>query len=157
MTGPAATGDRPSRHGQMLGKALAAIADAGYEAKPGQPERCLTCAFRAGSMPNQTAGTLMMAMECLLRIDSDDFACHHGMKDGEPTRFCAGYQAAIAAPFQLTRNLLVEAMRQIEKLVPGAPDEVRIAFDAWLKEVDPDQGMDVYQAARAYAKHGGAG
>jgi hypothetical protein len=72
-------GDRPSLHGKMLGKALALIAEIGRRDAPMPiPDTCLTCAFREGTMPNQTAGTGMVALNCVLRIDTDRFACHHG-------------------------------------------------------------------------------
>jgi hypothetical protein len=71
----AADGDRPSLHGKMLGKALALMADLGRRDAPMPiPDQCLTCAFLEGSMPNQTAGTGMIALNCVLRIDPDRFA-----------------------------------------------------------------------------------
>jgi hypothetical protein len=151
-TGPAADGDRPSLHGKLLGKALALFAAIGRRDAPMPiPDTCLTCAFREGTMPNQTAGTGMMALNCVLRIDPDRFACHHGMKDGDPQRLCAGYVAAMLAPFSEVKEILA-AFHEELAAVEDQPDDVRQAFDAWLNRADPKRRMDVYQAAREYAK-----
>jgi hypothetical protein len=142
--------DRPSRHGASLGAVLADLAEAGRAADPTVPEPCGTCAFRRGSMPNQMAGTGIVALNTILGIDTDDFACHHGMEDGEPTRLCAGYIAALLAPFSVTKEALIKLGSRLDD--SSGPDEVRAAFDAWLAEVDPDGKMDVYQLGRAYAR-----
>lgn len=149
----AATGDRPSMHGKMLGEALALIAEIGRRDAPMSiPDTCLTCAFRIGSMPNQTAGTGMMALNCVLRIDPDRFACHHGMKEGEPRKLCAGYIAAMLAPFSEVKEILSAFYAELAR-VEDQPDDVRAAFDAWIGRADPERRFDVYQAAREYAKH----
>lgn len=70
MNDKAKDGDRPSKHGQILGSALALVAMAGRKDSPVPlPEPCLTCAFREGSMPNQTAGTGLIALNIVLGID----------------------------------------------------------------------------------------
>lgn len=149
---PAIEGDRPSMHGKMLGKALSLFAEIGRRAAPMPiPEPCLTRAFREGSMPNQTAGTGKVALACVLRIDTDRFACHHGMKDGEPTKLCAGWIAAMLAPFSEVKEILAAFADEMSAL-GDAPDEVRLAFDVWLNHTDPGRRLDVYQAAREYAK-----
>jgi hypothetical protein len=75
MDKPAADGDRPSFHGKMLGEALALMAELGRREAPMPiPDNCLTCAFRRGTMPNETAGTGVIALNCVLRIDKDRFA-----------------------------------------------------------------------------------
>lgn len=152
--GPAAIADRPSRHGKILGAALATIAAIGRRDAPMPiPDCCLTCAFREGSAPNQTAGTGKIALDCLLGIDSDRFACHHGMKDGEPQKICFGYVAARLAPHSQVVAILGAVHDELETVNDSDPDDVRAAFDAWLAGADPKQRMDVYEAARAYAKH----
>lgn len=149
----AITGDRPSLHGKLLGEALALMAELGRRDSPAPlPECCLTCAFRRGSMPNMTAGTGKVALDCVLRIDKDRFACHHGMKDGEPQKLCAGYVAAALAPFSKVREILCAMYDEIKELDDNTPDEIRAAFDKWLEGADPERRMDVYEAARAYAK-----
>lgn len=145
-------GDRPSAHGRLLGKALALMANLGRRDAPMPiPDMCLTCAFRDGTLPNQTAGTGIVALNCALRIGPDRFACHHGMKEGQPQKICSGYIAALLAPFSEVREVL-SAFHDHLKLIEDSPDQVRSAFDAWLDHADPERRMDVYQAARAYAK-----
>ena len=150
---PIADGDRPSLHGKLLGEALALMADLGRaEAPMPIPEPCLTCAFRKGSMPNQTAGTGVAALNCVLRIDTDRFACHHGIKNGEPSKLCAGYIAAMLAPFSKVQDILTAFYEELKSFNDATPDEVRAAFDRWLARADPERRLDVYEAARAYAK-----
>lgn len=150
----AALGDRPSRHGKLLGAALATISALGRRDAPMPiPECCLTCAFREGTMPNETAATGKMALDIVLGIDRDRFACHHGMKDGEPQKICVGYIAAMLAPFSEVRAILSAFYDELKLINDDAPDDVREAFDVWLATADPQQRMDVYEAARAYAKH----
>lgn len=149
---PAAEGDRPSVHGMMLGKALALMEAIGRRDAPMPiPEACLTCAFREGSMPNMTAGTGIVALNCVLRIDPDRFACHHGMKEGEPQKLCSGYIAAMLAPFSEVKEILAAFNHELAE-IEERPDFVRAAFDTWLNHADPERRLDVYQAAREYAK-----
>lgn len=142
--------DRPSIHGLLLGFALSQMAEAGRRATATElPDPCLTCAFRPGCMTNQVAGTGLLALNCTLGIDPDEFACHHGMKDGQPTKLCAGYLAAKLAPFSFTKEVITDLYQKLEHL-PDA-DTIRAEFDAWRTKADPDGKMDVYQLARAYA------
>jgi hypothetical protein len=153
MVDIAKDGDRPSRHGAMLGEVLALLADIGRRDAPMPiPESCLTCAFRRGTMPNQTAGTGKIALDCVLGIDRDRFACHHGMANGEPKKLCVGAIAARIAPFPEVKEILAAFYDELKTLDDGATDEVRATFDKWIDAADPDRKMDVYQAARAYAK-----
>ena len=148
----AADGARPSQHGRLMGKALALIAALGRNDSPMPiPETCLTCAFREGSMPNETAEIGIIALNCVLGIDKDRFACHHGMKDGDPQKICAGYVAALLAPFSKVKEILA-AFHEELATIKDEPDAVREAFDRWLAVADPERRMDVYQAARAYAR-----
>ncbi len=84
----------PSPEGAELGAHVARVCD-GREAKllargERPPTRCVDCAFRAGTVPNQCASTLMDAIKCL--AEGHEFRCHHGVPDDEePTRLCAGY------------------------------------------------------------------
>lgn len=143
--------ERPSRHGQILGKALSMIADAGRRDFPGElPPMCGTCAFKDGAMPNQMAATGMVALNCVLRIDTDRFACHHAMRMGEPTRLCSGYAAAMFAPFSVVKEIMAAMSADLGAM--EGPDEVRAAFDAWAAEIDPLGVMDDYQRAREFVK-----
>lgn len=153
MVGKIIEGDRPSLHGAILGEVLAILADLGERDSPiPLGDRCLTCAFRKGSAPNQTAGTGIIALNCVLGVDKDRFACHHGMKDGEPKKLCVGYLAARLAPFSLVTQAMAALHADLGSFGDGDADPVREAFDAWLTEIDPESKMDVYQAARAWAK-----
>lgn len=150
--------DRPSMHGKFLGDLLVRIAREGRKANPflNLPEMCLTCAFRTDTFPNLAAGTGLHALNCVTGVDQADFCCHHGMKDGDPTRVCAGYVAAKLAPFEITKQLLVDLMGGLNRFSSiekgdGYVDSIRAEFDAWYVTADPEGKMDAYQLARAYA------
>lgn len=89
----------PSEHGRILGLEFAKLADHMAPLHPEIPERCKTCAFREGTIPNQMAGTLLQALNCTLGIDRAGFGCHHTLQDGLPTALCSGYLLARTAPF----------------------------------------------------------
>jgi hypothetical protein len=144
----ASDGDRPSQHGARLGKALSAVAELGRKSLPDLPECCLTCAFREGTVPNMTAGTLVLAMRCSVGTDPAPFGCHQGMRDDQPTQLCAGYVAAKHAfetDSATARDLLAASD------LGGDDDLVGAQFDAWRATTDP--ALDVYQVARAWAAH----
>ena len=142
--------ERPSRHGKICGEMLADLADAGRRALQVDMDVCGTCAFRRGSMPNMMAATGLEAMNTVLGIDPDDFACHHGMKDGRPTKLCAGYLLAKAAPWPEVKARMSKMKDDLAAM--SGPDEVRAAFDAWIEQVDPHHTMDDYQRGRAWAR-----
>lgn len=73
----------PTEEGIQLGTRLAEFASIEASKKPGIKERCQTCAFRSGTIPNGCPPTLMDALKCL--IEGDVFMCH------EETRPCSGY------------------------------------------------------------------
>ncbi len=149
--------DRPSAHGKLLGSALALIEKLGRRDAPMViPDCCLTCAFREGSLPNMSAGTGIIALNCAIHIDRDRFSCHHGMKDGEPTKICAGYAAAMFAPWSSVIVVLEALQKEIDKFSPGDDDGLRTAFDAWAVALDPKKRQDVYAMARMFAKSGPA-
>lgn len=142
---------RPSRHGMLLGMTLAKLAEAGRRGFPGKlDDCCLTCAFRPGTLPNQSAGTGKAAFDCVIGLDKDRFACHHGMKDGEPSKICAGYVAARLAPWSLTKEIVTALHAALEE-IDDTPDNIRAEFDAWLERSGSDPS-DIYALARAYAK-----
>jgi hypothetical protein len=147
-------GDKPTSYGAILGDALALIAAAGRKDLPQGtiiPEPCLTCAFREGTLPNRMGGTAKQALDCFLGVDRDRFACHHGMKDGEPRRLCSGYLAAMVAPFSFAKEVLASAAKNMSAFDASGQDPVRDDYVRWLSAIDPDGKMDVYQIARAYA------
>lgn len=91
---------KPSAHGRLLGAEFARLADAMAPLHPEIPERCKSCAFREGTIPNQMAGTLVEAMHCVLGTDPAPFGCHQTLdNDGLPFALCAGYVLAKRAPF----------------------------------------------------------
>lgn len=89
------TRNRPESAGFALGAELARFVDRaesenrlqGFE----MPERCSTCAFRAGTAPNGCVTTVMDATKCM--IEHIPFMCHHD-RSGETT--CAGFLAIMA-------------------------------------------------------------
>lgn len=146
-------GDRPSRHGALMGDLLARLAEAGAtgDLSAALDFMCGTCAFRRGTSPNTSAGTALIAFKCAVGVDTDQFACHHGMKDGWPQRLCAGYYlAAKNAPFDVLKSETIKLHEALADL--GDSDDVRDAFDAWANEVDPDCKLDVYEIARRWQK-----
>jgi hypothetical protein len=142
--------DRPSRHGAILGAALARIEAEGRRFGPDLPDCCATCAFRPGCMTNMMAATGLTALNVLLGIDGEAFACHHGMKDGQPTKLCAGYAAAKLAPFEF---VMAEIAAMHDELgAPPSHDAIRAEFDAWIARVDPDGMLDDYARGRLFLR-----
>lgn len=113
---------RPSWHGRALGAAFAKLADAMAPLHPEIPERCKTCAFRAGTIPNSMAGTLVEAMHCVVGIDPAPFGCHHSLKDGLPTKLCAGYVLAKLAPFKDVKAALISVSDELDRGAQPATD-----------------------------------
>jgi hypothetical protein len=141
--------ERPSQHGALLGQALSDLAKAGAVGTELLDLMCRTCAFREGCMTNQMAATGMEALKCLTGEDSADFACHYGMKNGQPVRLCAGFIAASRAPFDVFKSVLGTLAARMNNL--PCEDAVRANFDAWTAEHDPDGKMDDYERSRRYA------
>lgn len=144
--------ERPSTHGALVGQAIASMASAGRRVDPAIPEECATCAFRAGTMTNQMASTVLDALQCAIGADPAVFACHHGMNGCEPTRVCAGWLAAQKAPYAEVRQIAELLHHALDARVAGGPDPIRDAFDAWLSTVDPHGVMNDHQRARIYAR-----
>lgn len=94
---PAMVPNRPTEEGRELGAHLARFADDAVRSLKADgvdvPERCASCAFRQGSVPNGCAPTLMDALKCLL--EGKTFFCHCGSADAPHA--CAGYAAIVAA------------------------------------------------------------
>lgn len=83
--------NRPTPEGRAIGEHLARWADAADSEQrkqfPKMAERCVTCAFRKGTIPNGCPETVMDALKCV--IEGVDFMCHHSPKDDrEP---CMGW------------------------------------------------------------------
>jgi hypothetical protein len=143
--------ERPSYHGAVLGEYLAQMAESATGFLP--EDCCATCAFRRGCMTNQMASTGLVAFKCAMGVDPDAFACHHGMKDGEPTKICAGWLAAQAAEWDDIKNFSEQLTASLGA-IPN-PDPIRTAFDAWIERVDPAGTLNDYQRGRLYLRHYG--
>ena len=90
--------NRPTPEGRLLGEQIARFADDAMSAKraaaPAYPERCNSCAFRLGTVPNGCPTTLMDALKCVLEVEP--FMCHEVLDDGrEPVKVCAGWAAML--------------------------------------------------------------
>lgn len=87
--------NRPTAAGRDLGADLARVCDVAEAEQrkrfPNMAERCSSCAFRAGTVPNGCPETLMDAIKCV--IEQREFMCHMGpgIKEGKPTLPCAGW------------------------------------------------------------------
>lgn len=81
--------NRPSPEGRMLGEQLARMCDIEEKKFPNHAQRCKSCAFRAGTVPNGCLPTVMDALKATM--EGEPFMCHqHFDKDGNPTELCAG-------------------------------------------------------------------
>lgn len=90
---------RVSPQGRALGETTARIADGGVRSLEagGEPdERCRSCAFRAGTVPNGCLQTQMDALKAV--VEGVPFVCHQADRRGE---ICWGWHAA--------RNAMAEA------------------------------------------------
>lgn len=85
--------NRPTPEGREMGRNIARLCDQAdplFRLRfPGAPERCKTCAFRLGTVPNGCVDTLMDATKALL--EGVPFMCHESLDGGDPTRLCGGY------------------------------------------------------------------
>lgn len=77
--------------GKMLAERVQPVFDHILK-RGGKDERCKSCAFREGTLPNRCADTVLDASKCML--EGHEFHCHIDMEDGKPTRLCAGWEAA---------------------------------------------------------------
>jgi hypothetical protein len=100
-------------------------------------------------MPNQSAQTVSGALEALT-FDTTIFMCHHGLDEtGEPTRECAGYEAARLVSKPRVKAYLAAALAAMPD---GEVDPVRAEYVAFLERVDPSNRLDDYQRAALYAQ-----
>lgn len=83
-----------SPEGAALGREIARLCDVAEAAQrerfPGQLPRCSDCAGRLGTLPNESAETLMDLIKCTM--ESVPFYCHKGLRDGaEPKLLCSAF------------------------------------------------------------------
>ena len=86
---------RVSPEGKAIGVQVARMTDKAIAtlAKEGEPdERCVSCAFRAGTVPNGCAQTQMDVVKAV--IEDVPFLCHQAYRKGWP---CHGWYAARVA------------------------------------------------------------
>lgn len=147
--------DRPRGDGAVIGRALAALMEAGRLIQPDLPDPCATCAFRLGCMTNTLPATVLTAFRCATGVDDSPFGCHHGMTDGMPTKKCAGWMAAQAADWPEVQAISARMLAELDALPEH--DVVRLATDAWLARVDPRGELDDYQRGRLWLRDDPAG
>lgn len=84
--------NNPTQEGIALGEQLARLCDGEFARNPTLRERCADCAFRLGTPPNQSAGTLMNALKAA--AERSPFYCHieRGVSSDA---LCAGWEAMI--------------------------------------------------------------
>jgi hypothetical protein len=77
--------------GSHLARFVAAERAAHPERYRNLTEPCGTCAFRAGTLPNQCLATVADALKCVM--EGDRFLCHESPvdADGEHTGVCMGW------------------------------------------------------------------
>lgn len=86
---------RVTPEGRAAGQQLArltepAILDLASEGEP--DDRCKSCAFRAGTVPNGCLQTQLDALKCV--VEGVPFMCHHADREGHA---CHGWYAARVA------------------------------------------------------------
>ena len=101
---------RVTAEGKKLGEQLVRINEAGIRKleKDGEPdERCKTCAFRLGTVPNGCPQTVLDALKAV--TEGVPFLCHsHQDENGEFFKICHGWYAARVALKGLTFKMPYE-------------------------------------------------
>jgi hypothetical protein len=97
MTEKSLVPNRPSAEGRAIGEQLARLTDKSEPIVraqfPNHKSRCKSCAFTAGTVPNECLPTVMDALKCV--VDGIPFHCHQQFDDnGTPTDLCAGWAIA---------------------------------------------------------------
>lgn len=107
--------NEPSPEGAELGARVAAMCDEqeAHDADqfPNRMPRCIDCAARLGTLPNQCLPTLGDLLKCA--GESIPFYCHKGLKSDEdqPKRLCTGFallSSRMLRVAQLKANLATE-------------------------------------------------
>lgn len=115
---------RVSPEGKALGEQMARMADsciAKLAAEGETDDRCKSCAFRLGTVPNGCIQTLMDAMKAV--IEDVPFLCHQADRKGCP---CHGWYAVRV---QMNRVQRIKGKFEVEKCdwefsPPDPKDEV---------------------------------
>ena len=93
---------RVTPEGRAAGEQLVRMTEPAIAALVAQcepDERCKTCAFRLGTVPNGCMQTQLDAIKCL--IEGVQFSCHQAGREGWP---CHGYYAASVALREATER-----------------------------------------------------
>jgi hypothetical protein len=115
--------NRPTPEGIAIGKELARLTDRAEEANrekfPNAKERCGTCAYRLGTIPNGCAETVMDALKCALEFRT--FMCHETMVKGQCTKVCTGWlilcsasRGKVEAPWSYSDDPEEPAAREVQ-------------------------------------------
>jgi hypothetical protein len=106
---------RVSPEGKAMGKDMARLADAEWAALTAtgeEDDRCTTCAFRAGTVPNGCFQTQSDAVKAV--CENVPFMCHsHQDKHGRYDRICGGWFAV--------RRIANRKERATGEKMPAAP------------------------------------
>ena len=93
--------NRPTPEGKLLGEQLARLTDEAekelraklreQDAREVMPERCRSCAYRSGTIPDGCPNTVMDALKCTM--EGVPFYCHQTPPNGDGgyTGLCGGY------------------------------------------------------------------
>ncbi len=74
-------------------------------------ERCKSCAYRPGTIPNGCEETIMDAIKCA--VEMEPFYCHERFdKDGKPVDLCNGWMIAVST---------VDSNEKLKRTFPTAP------------------------------------
>lgn len=90
--------NRVTPEGKAVGEQMARLCDREavtllVEGEWTEDERCESCAFRKGTVPNGCVQTQMDAVKCVM--EREPFFCHMGPNPG--TEVCAGWFACVQA------------------------------------------------------------
>lgn len=146
--------DRPSYNGALVGEVLTMLYDAGIANMKNGPigKRCSTCAFKAGTMANQSERITLEALDCTIGLYDAAFGCHSGIKEGEiPKTICQGYIVAKLAPFKVTKEAISTLVKKLKNVVDK--DTIKDAFDSWFIEQygGSTVEIDFYEVNKAYS------
>lgn len=114
---------RVTPEGRAVGEQLVRMTEPAIAAlvAQGEPdERCKSCAFRPGTVPNGCMQTQLDAIKCV--IEGVQFGCHQADREGWP---CYGYYAASVALREATERtgLALPAKCPWEFSTPDPVDE----------------------------------
>lgn len=85
--------NRPTDLGRQMGAEIGRLTETVIAKTSTSDDRCKTCAFRAGTLPNGCEETVMDAMKCVL--ERRVFMCHQTFNaSGKPTEVCDGWRIA---------------------------------------------------------------